>query len=112
LKSWILWDSITEKAKNIFEVMAWSAELSESNYECDMKILTALYTNKNPEEDYHTDDAKKEVKKMGQMIYDRGVMTVMQYILSNFMDFCDGNNHMSHISSLEAMWSGIGEWEY
>jgi len=34
-----------------------------------MKILTALYTNKNPEEDYHTDDAKKEVKKMGQMIY-------------------------------------------
>jgi len=106
-------DKIDEKAKDNFVVMSFSAGFNESNYECDMKILTALYTNNHPTEHRYTDEARNEVKKMGQMIHDRGGKTAMQanfYIMCNFMDFNDEGNHKMHMSSLADIWNGVGEW--
>jgi hypothetical protein len=57
------------------------------------------------------------IKKYGQRIHDRGGFTALQsnyYIMSNFMRDENVSNHIhqSHISNLQALWNGVGEWRY
>jgi len=99
------------------EVLEWSAEFGEWNYEINKLILACLYTNDDPvEKDY---DEKQElmIKKYGQRIHDRGGMRALQsnyYIMSNFMrdESVSVYLHQSHISNLQAIWNGVGEWRY
>ena len=97
--------------------MLWGAEFGEWNYEMNVEILKCLYKNKNPEHKDYDENDKKEIKQLGQDIYDRGGFDALQanfYIMSYFMDFCEEGNetHKTHISSLNALFNRIGEWRY
>ena len=99
------------------EVLEWSAEFGEWNYEINKLILACLYTNDNPAEKDYDENQVIMIKKYGQKIHDRGGMTALQsnyYIMSNFMRDENVSNHIhkSHISNLQALWNGVGEWRY
>ena len=99
------------------EVLEWSAEFGEWNYEINKLILACLYTNSDPAEKDYDENQEIMIKKYGQRIHDRGGMTALQsnyYIMSNFMRDENVSNHIhqSHISNLQALWNGVGEWRY
>lgn len=99
------------------EVLEWSAEFGEWNYEINKLILACLYTNSDPAEKDYDENQVIMIKKYGQKIHDRGGMTALQsnyYIMSNFMRDENVSNHIhqSHISNLQALWNGVGEWRY
>ena len=99
------------------EVLEWSAEFGEWNYEINKLILACLYTNDNPAEKDYDENQVIMIKKYGKKIHDRGGMTALQsnyYIMSNFMRDENVSNHIhqSHISNLQALWNGVGEWRY
>lgn len=99
------------------EVFEWLAEFSEWNYEINKLILACLYTNDDPAEKDYDENQVIMIKKYGQRIHDRGGMRALQsnyYIMSNFMRDENVSNHIhqSHISNLQALWNGVGEWRY
>jgi len=70
------------------EVLEWSAEFGEWNYEINKLILACLYTNDDPAEKDYDEKQELMIKKYGQRIHDRGGMRALQsnyYIMSNFM---------------------------
>ena len=94
-------------------VFGWISEFGETNFEWNKQILTALYTNDDPMDSDYAPEQLALIKQLGQDTYDRGGMVALQanyYIMSNYMDF--GKYHSHHISSLQAIWSGVGEWRY
>jgi hypothetical protein len=99
------------------EVLEWSAEFGEWNYEINKLILACLYTNDDPAEKDYDEKQELMIKKYGQRIHDRGGMRALQsnyYIMSNFMrdESVSVYLHQSHISNLQAIWNGVGEWRY
>jgi hypothetical protein len=99
------------------EVLEWSAEFGEWNYEINKLILACLYTNSDPAEKDYDENQEIMIKKYGQRIHDRGGFRALQsnyYIMSNFMRDENVSNHIhqSHISNLQALWNGVGEWRY
>jgi hypothetical protein len=99
------------------DILNWIAEFGEWNYEINKLILACLYTNDNPAEKDYDENQVIMIKKYGQKIHDRGGMTALQsnyYIMSNFMRDENVSNHIhkSHISNLQALWNGVGEWRY
>ena len=99
------------------EVFEWLAEFSEWNYEINKLILACLYTNDDPAEKDYDENQVIMIKKYGQRIHDRGGMRALQsnyYIMSNFMrdESVSNHIHQSHISNLQALWNGVGEWRY
>ena len=99
------------------EVLEWSAEFGEWNYEINKLILACLYTNSDPAEKDYDENQEIMIKKYGQRIHDRGGIRALQsnyYIMSNFMRDENVSNHIhkSHISNLQALWNGVGEWRY
>ena len=99
------------------EVLEWSAEFSEWNYEINKLILACLYTNSDPAEKDYDENQELMIKKYGQRIHDRGGMRALQsnyYIMSNFMrdESVSNHIHQSHISNLQVIWDGVGEWRY
>ena len=99
------------------EVFEWYGEFSEWNYEINKLILACLYTNDNPAEKDYDENQVIMIKKYGQKIHDRGGFRTLQfnyYIMSNFMrdESVSVSIHQSHISNLQAIWNGVGEWRY
>jgi hypothetical protein len=99
------------------EVLEWSAEFGEWNYEINKLILACLYTNSDPAEKDYDENQEIMIKKYGQRIHDRGGFRALQsnyYIMSNFMrdESVSDYLHQSHISNLQALWNGVGEWRY
>jgi len=99
------------------EVLEWSAEFGEWNYEINKLILACLYTNDDPAEKDYDEKQELMIKKYGQRIHDRGGMRALQsnyYIMSNFMrdESVSVYLHQSHISNLQEIWNGVGEWRY
>lgn len=94
-------------------VLTWYSEFGKVNYDWCKIIITCLYTNDEPFNKDYENKEEKLIRDTAQKIYDRGGMEALIgnfYVMSNFMCKEIDHIHKLHISNLNDILSGIGEW--